>query len=912
LIAQAVVAQKINLSAPASQSTAPGAWISLGFVVSASDRAIDAAPQVELPLGWSVVVPPPALVLSSGERQTLTMAVAVPKDAPAGSHQIIMILADQSASAEVIVEGRHTIEWLGDGVSGGSPKHWQPNRPWVETGALLLTGNQSLDITLVSRVPAGVLIDISKRQHRLRPGLVAHFSIEVRVDPRQGTGLPQRLPLAIDVVDADSQEIVLSRRWVLMPLTANLQPARQRPWVFQGFFDRRFRLGATDQVSNPESQWGLRGGGSWGLSGERTFEMSWHRDVRWGRYVGFKGKQLRWRIGHQVFLGDRLDGLAHLGQGLSASWTSGPRADAWRVGWIQFQNQEGQYTSPWWSWGSWRMAYIHAVSNDASRDGRNAWWSLSYQQPVSTSRAQTDDAHHWSAHLIGNSTSVAGRLEYRYQAPDETRWSVLAESIPKNHLSELPAGIRVKFRSWHGLTNQASIQTSLLASREPGIVWSHHHRYHWMGHYWRPIRDLAGHSLDNFQVGLGVVHRRHQVFARQVSSNGPARNESSDRSSVSLRLRGHVGSWHLSGRIDTKGRLGLATHWMQPGIGRWRLSRQNAYSQVSLDSLSSGPWRCSVALEKRQALTSSNGFYDTGSADHHNRRADQWRMQLTVARQWQSGQEWSVALSSSLTNRGETMVWLRHRWRAEAPSPLPMIRGWVGDQRGQVITGCAHQLTATGPHPVVGLVVSLNQTSTVTDREGCYRFAGVEPGSHRLAIEPRSGRSAPDEGASVTGQANSSGWLLTSSESMDLWLEPTLSPKYQDGETRLRHDWAWVQPARMVATIIWPNESPVDKRTQEAVLNQMRLVGTCQRCPAAHQKRTAKRNADGQWVVEQLMPGDWRWQWASVPLPSEHAFAEPIQSLSIAPRETKALVWTMRYSPRSIQWQPSEVVELIP
>ncbi len=907
----------------------PGDWVSLAFVVSASEQPIqDELALFELPLGWSMVVPPRPVSLAKGQSQTLTLAVAVPSHAPAGPHEVVMTLRHQSVSAHVDVEASVSLEWLADDAAT-EPQRWWVHRPWVGRASLLLRGNQSLEVGFSGRAPAGVTLDLSSTEHRLMPDAPVEVMIKVSLDSESLRPLPKQLPIAVDVVDAKQSSVLLSRRWVLLPMTMGEGQLPHRPWRLRGFVDWRSSLREKSVGMTQSSAWGIEGSGDWDRSGDQAVSFAWHRDARWGRYVGFDGQHLSWRVGHQVFMGERLDGLSRLGRGLRATWQRDTAPNAWRVGWIQFEGQGGQglgedevkqdALSPWWSWRGWRVAYIDVTAGQAGSSTRQQAWSLSYQQPRDFLR-QPKTTDHWGLHVTGNRNNIAGRFEYRRRLPDQTRWDIMAESIPKDHISNWPAGTRVRVRSHHRLSHQAFIQTSFLASHESNNAQILHRRDQWMAHYWRPIHGLAGLTLDDFQLGLGVTHRRDRTWTQQPSSAGRIVKQSAHRSEWSVRLRGRVGTWHLSGRLDTEGRFGLASHWLQLGLGQWRLSLQNTLKEISLESVQSEPWRWSVALARQQPQISSNQVAAMRFAGLKEVNTGNTKLQIGLSRGMQSGQEWSLALSTSLVDQRDVMLWLRHRWQANVSSPMPTIQRLVGSQPGHVISGCARQITPAGAQPIVGVMVFLNEQSMLTDREGCYRFVGLDSGHHRLSIDPTLALADPNESMATHQNLNRRDWLLTTSDHVDLWLGSagdsslSMAPLSRSDQTHqeLTHDWAWVQPGRVVVSMDWPQSSPVDAPSRDAVLNALRLVGTCPSCPAAHQKRTAKRNGAGQWVVERLMPGDWHWRWAGGLLPDEHEWVETHRSLSVAVGQTRALVWAMRYQPGIIDWQRTEVVEIAP
>ncbi len=923
------------MHAPASQSVQPGAWVSLGFVVKSADQSKESTgqthqPEVGLPLGWSLLLPPRPVDLGANETQIITVAVAVPKHAPAGSHRVVLTIGDESVGAEVSVEATYKIQWLGDLNVSNRPNtpaatqsihRWWPDRPWTMDEALILTGNQTLDIRLVGRVPTGVKINIEKNEHHFVPGIAHEFSIAVSLDASHRRAYPERIPIAIDVLNAQSMEILARRKWVLVPFSQGLEQPGHQPWDFRGFMHWQAMPGAGLGASIEPSDWGIRAVGNWHPLGERHVELSWHQAPRWGRYVGFVGDQVRWRLGHQVFLGERLDGLSRLGEGFSGAWQSNRSKDPWQVGWITFKSRGIHYQSPWWSWDGWRLAYIDASSVEANSPRLGGWWSLAYQHPSQANGdyrharqggADPVSAHHWKALFTGNRDQLAGRFEYRYRPHRHTFLGVLAESIPSNHLSELPSGDRMQIQSRHAVGQEASFRAVLSASRQRGATGIRYSRQRLEVQHWQPISNLfdawfsvsrfSEAPLAHFRVGLGGIHQRTPKNGLNVFPEEARARHQTSESSLSLRLRGRVGSWHLSARLDTRGRFGLATHWQQPKIGLWRLSMQNQYTQLSWESLPSGPWRWSVAVEKRDTrimpLFTSSRFDETGfSLDDRGDVRElkpandtAFKVHVDVSRRVGRHQAWSLTLSPSTSDASDTTLWLRHRWRTSVPSPMPIVSRWVSRDRGHSLSGYARQLTSTGLQPVAGVLVSLDEKTTMTDAQGHYQFSGLSQGHYRLAIQ--------DNGLDQRR-------LLTTDNVVDLWVGPDQASINHDGVEAVTHthDWLWVMPARVIVDVVWPNDSPIDALTKQAVMDNLRLVGTCDACPSAHQRRTAKRNQAGQWVVDHLMPGHWRWQWVGALLPEDHAFLEASQWIEVMPSQKSHLTWVARYQPRPIEWQ---------
>lgn len=926
-------AWSLELEAPAEQRIKPGAWLSLAFVVTADEQprwsGLDPAtrhhePKIDLPLGWTLVVPPRQLDLTHHKPQTLTLAVAVPADAPAGRHAISLTIGPWSVAAEVMVETVGRIEWVGDAQSDQVIHRWWSDRPWSVDEAVVLVGNQSLTVRLKSKAPEGVLVALSEQAHRLVPGVAQHMSIEVRRDPNSGQ-LPKRLAIAVDVLDANTGKHLATRRWVLAPFNDDMNPSSPRPWNVGGFVDWRLNNQANNQPNNQSDNqsdmtrmiephdWGILGSGDLDEASQARVAFAWHQDTRWGRYVEFDSPELQWRVGHRVFLGQRIDGLSRSGKGFNVSWQSDQTDGAWRMGWIDFMARSTHYQSPWWSWGGWRLATINASSNHPDTQGLGRWWSLAYQSPRATT-SQASPMHQWTTQFTGNKDRVASRIKYRYQSDHKAWLGFLAESIPKDHVSGLPAGKRLLIQSHQPIHTQSHLTALVSAGQQKSIHGTTHHQAIAL-HHWQSI-SRAG----RIRLGLGGTHRRH----RRVSFNSNLADQfRTHESALSIRWTADWNGWHGSGRLDTRGRLGLATRFDQRHLGTWRLSHQNTYTQLSLSS-NVGPWRWLGAVEKhrsgpeRSLINEARLGLDAEADEGLVPRTDaaRWRFGLQLSRRVGRLQEWSLALSPDTTDWAETTVWLRYRWRAHIASPMLAVTRVLGPLLGQdqrhVISGQVQKLTPAGRLPIEGVVVSLNDRHTRTDALGRYRFVGVGLGAHHLAIEPWLNNASTTQTAHI-GQD----WVLSAKDSVDVWVDANpldsdrlISEGAGSLDRSLTHDWLWVRPGDVVVDVIWPQESPVDHSTQSLVMEKMRLVGICQTCPSAHQRRTAKRNAQGQWVVSQLLPGRWQWQWVGALLPSEHALKEPIRSIDVLSGQTKKMTWEVGYRPHPIEWQRTQSVEL--
>lgn len=931
-------AWSLELEAPASQQVKPGAWLSLAFVVKADDQkrsqALDASvgasvnhhePQIHLPLGWSLLVPPRKLDLSGHDAQTLTLAVAVPTAAPAGRHQIVLTIGPWSVVAEVVVEADYTIEWLGDSQSDQTIHRWWSDRPWSVDEALVLVGNQALDVRLESKAPLGLKVDLSDKDDRLLvPGVAQMISVEVRRDPIHLRQLPKRLAIAIDVLDANTGERLATRRWVLAPLGDGAGQSLAAPWAMSGFVDwQSSKEHGFVSLIEPHD-WGIRGSGQIDQAGSRRLDFAWHQDPRWGRYADFEGTQFRWQVGHRVFLGEQINGLSRSGKGLSVSWENDKAAGAWRMGWIGFKAHGINYQSPWWSRSGWRLAYINASSNHADLRGLGGWWSLAYQSRAGSYRSQSSEPHQWKTHLTGNQDRVASRIEYRYQPQRDAWLGLLAESIPKDHVSGLPAGRRLLIQSRQPLKQEAYLTTSVSVRRQPSMNHTTRQQRAVEIHHWQKISSFGG-----IRLGLGGTHQRNRRARFNSLEATSTRLFPTDEYALSIRLIGHLGQWHWSGRLDTHGRFGLATRWEQANVGLWRLNFQNTYTQLSLERSGAGPWQWSVALDKRRSWVQptlwagrpygldENANANDTLATHTN--GSGIRLHLNLSRRVGRLHEWSLAVSPATTDLTDTTVWLRYRWRGRASSPMPTITRLLGQEKSHTLSGQVQRLTPAGPMPVEGVIVSLNDRNTQTDARGQYRFFGVGLGLQRLAIEQRFDKKSLNEKSNTKQVGIERGWLLTTNDTVDVWVDSPQPSTSGLGESNqsLTHDWLWVAPGHVLVDVAWPDEDLIDEdivddAIKASILEKMRLVGTCDTCPSAQQRRTATRNAQGQWVVTQLLPGRWQWQWVGALLPTGHEFKEPTQSLHLLSGQTARLTWEVRHRPRPIEWQGIQSVELRP
>lgn len=920
-------AGSLELEAPATQHIKPGAWLSLAFVVRSDDPQIallletpnnHLKPKIDLPLGWSLLVPPRKLDLRHGGARTLTVAVAVPSGAPAGRHPIALAIGPWSVTAEVMVAADHTIQWLGEPQSNQSIHRWWTDRPWSVDEAVVLMGNQALDVRLESKAPDGIKVDLPDTDHRLVPGVAQKIVIGIRRDPNHSGRLAQRVAIAVDVLDANSNKRLATRRWVLAPFNDSLNKTLPNPWKFSGFVDWHSNKKHEMASLIAPHDWGIRGSGELDEASSARVAFAWHQDARWGRYVDFEGTQLRWQVGHRVVLGERINGLSRLGKGHSVSWQSDPTDQAWRMGWIDFKARGIHYQSPWWSRGGWRVSTINASASHPDTQGLGRWWSLAYQSPRATT-SQASPIHQWTTQFTGNKDRVASRIKYRYQSDHNAWFDFLAESIPKDHVSGLPAGRRLLIQSHQPVNAQSHLTALVSAGQQEGIHGTTHHQAIAL-HHWQSISGAG-----RIRWGLGGTHRRHRrvSFNSNLADQSHTNESRTHESALSIRWRADWNGWHGSGRLDTRGRLGLVTRFDQRHLGTWRLSHQNTYTQLSLSS-TAGPWRWSGAAAKqrsgseRSLINEARLGLDAEADEGLVPRTDaaRWRFGLQLSRRVGRLQEWSLALSPDTTDWAETTVWLRYRWRAHIASPVNAVTDVLGPLLGQdqrhVISGQVQKLTPAGRLPIEGVVVSLNDRHTRTDALGRYRFVGVGPGAHHLAIEPWLNNASTTQTAHI-GQD----WVLSTKDSVDVLVDANpmdydrlISEAAGSSNRSLTHDWLWVRPGDVVVDVIWPQESPVDHSTQSLVMEKMRLVGTCQTCPSAHQRRTAKHNAQGQWVVSQLLPGRWQWQWVGALLPSEHALKERSRSTDVLSGQTKKMTWEVGYRPHPIEWQRTQSVEL--
>mgnify|MGYP001544288832 FL=1 len=85
------------------------------------------------------------------------------------------------------------------------------------------------------------------------------------------------------------------------------------------------------------------------------------------------------------------------------------------------------------------------------------------------------------------------------------------------------------------------------------------------------------------------------------------------------------------------------------------------------------------------------------------------------------------------------------------------------------------------------------------------------------------------------------------------------------------------------------------------------LVGYCEQCVLAHRYRVARVDEQGQFSVDQLMPGQWTWRIQARTIPPHRKWAESVLMIEVSPGQLATLNWSLTDRALPTQWQVIDI-----
>ncbi len=712
-------------------SIKPGDWVRLQFDV----RGIQTAQpshrdevSLQLPKGWSVLIPPALTNDVVAGVSRLTAAISVAEDALAGQHALTLTHADTSQIFYVEVEPIIDLRWA---LVDFDQRHraWWVASPLDLEATLSMAGNVDLDVVFSVEAPASLDIELIHNRARVTPQKPAIIRLTVKAKTPEALLPKERIPIRLNVDDPITQERLTSHQIWLEVLTPGSGRSSHARAPVRGYAEMRYL--ASNQTSPLDNaqlnvEWGLTGVFDTSDQSKARWQTAFHSQAERGRYLNWTGEHAQIRFGTQLYGSDGLSVRPRLAQGIAVSWfdyeRSGGLGGELAVGWQHFIHGRDRYHQPWARYGAYTFGWVTQTRTENSSSQTSHWPFMSWQwDSTSSSERHHQLSSHWSYH----DDRLSGIADYRYLPNRDTTWQFEFASIDSDHPSQYPSGryahISRSQRIDHGYWQ---VRAQVRSPMEKAAWLSSGSAY-----WWHQRQGQSKHAY-----GLGLVW-----------------NRSASRRYLQARWRIKHPGIYWSGVLRSDGHFGWHGVFSQAPVGTWYLDHQPQQSQASLLLDKIDNHALMVGLQRRR---------DSGTQD--DRLFLNWEFQSSHHSRWQ------LTLTNSLTKDDGLQGWLRYQWDGFVSN------GFSTKAHGGYLRGHVVKRTVLGDESVAGALVHLGERVAKTDTQGRYQFSHLPPGEHQLhlSVPPADARWMPTKGHQRTAvlgadQRHSIDWVLVESAKLE-------------------------------------------------------------------------------------------------------------------------------------------------
>lgn len=200
---------EIRLQGPADVSTQPGRIVTASFQVSYSGQEqLDFVEEVNLPEGWSSLLPPGSFRMAPGSRTLRLVPVRVPPTAQAGTFDVVYTV---QARREPSIGDRKTLRVTVLPISDlqmfllSSPEEFFPGETHELSLQIVNGGNTAQELILRVRDDEEAEVILSRESLSLKPGETALVPFSVTIPPHVTSDL---IHIGLEAVDRKSRELV--------------------------------------------------------------------------------------------------------------------------------------------------------------------------------------------------------------------------------------------------------------------------------------------------------------------------------------------------------------------------------------------------------------------------------------------------------------------------------------------------------------------------------------------------------------------------------------------------------------------------------------------------------------------------------------------------------------------------------
>lgn len=666
-----------------SVDASPREPITLLFrVTNEGSTLVPFVPRVELPPGWWVVVPPEGTSLAPGEAATVLFSVVSPLGAPAGQHEVTVLLEDPAGDVlgKLSFAFRIRPQVRLEVVALEAPGFVLAG-PYQVVFLVRNEGNTGLDLTLSVRENLGYPVTVAPARVGLAAGQAAVVTAHVQVPPTLARRARHQIQLiARSAEPAASAQATGSARVELVP--------RNLPETLAFHtFPLRLRGGVAATGTETAFNWRISGSGPLTDRDPGQLALWVDGDNQWAAYLR---PNLQVAAGRQTFSLSPLTEFGVFATGVDAAARSGP-----------------------WSWHT----YWHG-GDPANSTAVNSWaFRVAHRVGAKAELSVNTLAR---PHLGINLWSLQGRL-FRESALGldtevEYGWQVGGGTHREPRALRLEASAGVGAASLHGGFRRWDVGYNRAGGAGEGSeqltlsAWIRLAEGAYLNAGWSEELEFVdeGHEARRNNGALGITVRRGatywQLRGSAASQLDPERLPEEKRYSLSLSsLRSLARGRQLSHMLEWDWGRDLEETGRSPSIS-YSLAYSHSYSGGVLDL--SGTWEHFLASRSAGRFGLALGWRH-GSARHGG------QVQLRAQAVWSPESEGALGISLAY----------------ELPLDVPLMRrSDVGKLSGRVVDEAGRG--------VAGLVVQLNDLATTTDRDGNFQFPAVPRGRGFFTLRP--------------------------------------------------------------------------------------------------------------------------------------------------------------------------------
>lgn len=690
----------------------PGDWLRLQFDVSEfseSDRARLDQANLEVPRGWTVLIPP-YFVGQPKKLGRITAAVEIDHSATAGRQTLILQVGNRNIHFDVEVIATRVVEWAQTANSLADEINWWVDQPlWIDL-EIGLVGNVATKLVFTADLPSHLSLEFHPKSLELQPGRAKKVRALVTALEDGSLHSGAKWPIRLQARLSGSNKILSEHTVRVHVLKDSSVVFDQEEIPIQGYaMLRGSRLSQNTHRSTAALSWDW---GVWGHHGyvdqpRGQWRFAWHSQPHRGRRIDWANENSHWVVGQTVFGSKGLSFRPRLGRGISVAWSplgQTPMTDTdFEMGYQRFVSDGFRYDNPWLEYGPWQLSWTRR-SLLSGGEAASDWPSLGYVWQNSVNRVGSQFLR---THLSRYRDRWSASLAYGYRLNDNHHFRLRAQSVPTAHPSQLAVGQWLEFSHLMEVATYFHALSGTVQQQLNSKIWETSIR--WSG--WSQISEPK-----NLWVGVRAN------FA-----------ESPMQRMLELSARSNSHDYHWMAAVN------------QNGQARLRASYQLTNSLKGLLHYQTNDWRVGL-----QGNASDDSQWGLGILESHFLDDSGLRLYFDWQRSKRRQGAWSMSLDHDLRT-DDWRIGLRYQWRWSVPLPAKRPKS-QSSIRGRVM-----RLDGSVLQPVSGAWLEIGKRVTRSDEAGQYRFESLPAGNYEVHLNLPN--SEPN-------------WLFTSGSPMTVALGP--------------------------------------------------------------------------------------------------------------------------------------------